>query len=1164
MEVSTTEEVNPTTTTAPPPEAPTMPQSSTATATSVEGAGSVSEGVSKDEISFVDLVFDTILLEESTVHRSRVAPVRTVYNNKQPILVPLSFARLSEALEIAQTVCHDYHEKHPGHSFSLLAEKEFEAAGLSDVDRLKAYVHLIGGCNNFFLKGGTEKYAAIAGSSIDQPESKKEHQDRKEIDSKQQQQSEDHGQLCLSYPQQNHEDLTDQRKSSIVFSPGNLFESKGYSIPALNENQVKRFNTRYYQLNPEYQDMVARVMFKLRNDFWDRPIINLDAGIESRLLATYSSSTAQRRREDLVKKQAEKVKGIPEAEMNQAATRYLDEIRDQLKGLQIVQAGKEGSGKKPTFGLQGMFDLPLVLPTKDAYKAVSDGIMNLYQKLVPSQDYMIRRTKLVQRLQGILNSGFPGQDLRLEVFGSYASGLGSESSDADLCITTEHFKKTAPYNNVRLVAQILRQGGMTQVQPIADARVPIVKFVDPVTKTRCDMNTNHVLGIHNSELIRCYTMIDERVRPFLYSLKALVKKHGINDSSQSWLSSYAYVMMAIGFLQAQEPPILPSLQDQPEERMSELYIQMNHEGRGGRDVINCTFDRNPGQYANFGAANTKSVGQLLIEFFEYYSRFYDYQTMEVNVRCGGGIRLREELTKARKNGNPNVRPPQRGRGEKKLIVMDPFILDRNVAGMCTGRHLLKVWRIFESLYLTLSRGDFTGAFATIEKHEDEEEHFKGRLRGGLPPAQQRMVAKKYTQSQAKVAARPSTPVQAQTLPTRPIQTETTAVTTTSVHVHGQSQGQGQIRSVNGSGLTESHRSREKKTERKLERKQSKREQQEAAKALRKLQAASSSSRISTATVTATSTATTTVAMSASVDIISSPAITGVDQKMVQGLAATEVNGVPSDVDGDDDEGDDDDSQQSAPEGGSKSRKRRQRRSVARALHSAAAAAAAAAISTTTNDTLISAPIPAHEKSNSEETAAATVFASAVAQATNFANSKSTTIPPQHNISNSSAGSITHAKTHEISNNSSSNKSAVNQKTTDDKFAQKLQQQQQRLQEQQMQKQQQKKLQKQQKQANKQLNRQQYKQDQQQQQTQQLNPQFPVLAKTHKLLFSKTKESNNSSSSGKLNGPKSKEVMNNGVKSSDGGNISSSKRQSRVQSKSQPAATVFVPLVSLGH
>ncbi|KAG0282374.1 hypothetical protein BGZ98_006796, partial [Dissophora globulifera] len=104
---------------------------------------------------------------------------------------------------------------------------------------------------------------------------------------------------------------------------------------------------------------------------------------------------------------------------------------------------------------------------------------------------------------------------------------------------------------MRYIAKMLQRGGMTRVQAITNARVPIVKFVDPVSKINCDVNTNHVLGIYNSELIRCYTLIDDRVRPFIYNLKALVKQHHINDSSQGWLSSYAYVMMAIGFLQAQ-------------------------------------------------------------------------------------------------------------------------------------------------------------------------------------------------------------------------------------------------------------------------------------------------------------------------------------------------------------------------------------------------------------------------------------------------------------------------------------------------------------------------------------------------------------------------------------------------------------------------------------
>ncbi|KAG0200076.1 hypothetical protein BGX28_006767 [Mortierella sp. GBA30] len=396
-------------------------------------------------------------------------------------------------------------------------------------------------------------------------------------------------------------------------------------------------------------------------------------------------------------------------------------ISHQLHGLQI----RDGTDK-PTYGLQGALDLPIIEPTKAAYDNISTDMTVLYERLVPSPDYMNKRSRLIRRLQLLLNSSFPGAGLRLEVFGSYASGLGSESSDADLCITSDYFQKSGRYNDMRELARVLRRGGMIQVQAIAHAKVPIVKFVDPQSRINCDVNANHVLGIHNSELIRCYTLIDDRVRPFLYNLKALVKKHKINDSSQAWLSSYAYVMMAIGFLQAQDPPILPALQAQPQEHMTSLKVQMDHEGRGGKDLIDCTFDHDHIRHRGFGAPNTKTVGQLLVEFFEFYTRYYDYQTMEVNVRLGGGVRTRDDIVRLRKlaeEGNNKVlrQLPQPGRGEKKLIVMDPFIRDRNVAGSCSGRHLSRVWNIFESLYLTLSRGELQKALEPIPEYEGGRE-----------------------------------------------------------------------------------------------------------------------------------------------------------------------------------------------------------------------------------------------------------------------------------------------------------------------------------------------------------------------------------------------------------------------------------------------------------
>ncbi|KAF9126245.1 hypothetical protein BGW39_006763 [Mortierella sp. 14UC] len=1120
-------------------------------------------------LSFIDLVYDTILLEESTLHRSRSAPIRGLNNTNEPILVPLFYTRLARAFEMAQTVCHVYHEVHPRHRVSRLAEQELEAADLTTVENVKAYVRRIGGCNGYFLDDGQQEEKegesfvvddVVDDDVLDQSEGDHpagEESGQQEAQPQEQEQGHPYGQ-STPRQQQEQQDQEDEEhsfvlaKAGIVFPPGKLSDSDSYSIPALTEIQIKDFNDRYGLVDPEYQDMVARVLFRLRKDYWSRAITTHDLDrMEPELLNPYGSRYAQRRREMRAVKEAERAMGSSDAALSQAAAHHLGELSHRLQGLQIVEAGKGDGGKKdrrPTFGLQGLFDLPLVLPTEGAYKSVSDGIMELYQKLVPSQNYMNRRTQLVQRLQGILNTGFPGQGLRLEVFGSYASGLGSESSDADLCITSEQFQKAAPYNDVRAVAQVLRRKGMTQVQPITNARVPIVKFVDPITKTNCDVNINHVLGIHNSELIRCYTMIDDRVRPFLYSVKALVKNHGINDSSQAWLSSYAYVMMAIGFLQAQDPPVLPTLQIQSESQMTELYIQMNHEGRGGRDIINCTFDRDPKRYANFGAANTKTVGQLLIEFFEFYSRFYDYQTMEVNVRCGEGIRVREDLTKAaaRKNGNPNVKPPQRGRGEKKLVVMDPFIRDRNVAGSCVPRHLVRVWTIFESLYLTLSRGDFKGAFKTIPGYEDQEdEYVRGRRKrvSELTPAQERMIASKQVRAQVKVAAvQPRTPVQVQTQAQTQVKVQAQAAvkpqlqpTVIPAQTQGQVQGQGQAKAVNGLGATETHRSREKKTERKLERKESRREKRELNRLekeklsrheKRELNKAASSS-----SNNIPNSATTTTASAATTNVVSSAPFTASPQQRAQepivvnaGMAVYKdvktfgESGVTASTDGDDN---DNDSQQDGgvgPDGESKSRKRRQRRSIARSIHAV----------TATTDTAVSATGPVTSSpaskggTNAEGAVAAAVFASAVARATNSAHLKqpstpATTLAP----SQQAVGS---------DNNNRNNKNTLTrQQPAGDQFAQQLQQQHLRTQQQLLQQQQQKKFQKQQKQLNKQLSRQQAKQQQQQQgqsqkdqqqtqqgqgqQVQQLNPQFPVLAKTHKLLLGKSKEAGNSGGNG---------------------------------------------------
>ncbi|KAK3825055.1 MAG: hypothetical protein J3Q66DRAFT_99847 [Benniella sp.] len=503
-----------------------------------------------------------------------------------------------------------------------------------------------------------------------------------------------------------------------------LQSTQGLMVPVICEADISWFNERYRRSTPDYQDMIARIIHKLRTTLWG--VMASTSASES--VVHYSSvhhkATTSTVKTPRTLNPSNPPKKAKEPAQNGVRAAF---ITQKLDGLNIMV-----DSHRKTFGLQGELKLKLVEPVSSAYSTIGVAMMMLYQRLLPSQDYLDKRAALLQRLERILNDAFPGSGILLQAFGSYASGLGSKGSDADLCITSATFQQSEPYNDMTKVAKVLKSAGMKRVEAILTARVPIVKFVDPQTTISCDINSNHVLGIYNSEMIRCYTLIDDRVKPFIYNLKALVKAHGINDSSKAYLSSYSYVLMAIGFLQAQDPPILPVLQAQPKEYMTTLYVQLDHNGKDGKGEIDCTFDRYPARHRHFGTANTKSIGQLLIEFFEFYSRYFDYKTMEVNIRLGGGIRMRDEVVDAIATG----KSPKNGKGPIKLVVMDPFLKDRNVSGGCKAHKLTKVWEVFEALYLILSRGEFEAAFELMPGFQDESgwRHRKSPRRRTTAPA----------------------------------------------------------------------------------------------------------------------------------------------------------------------------------------------------------------------------------------------------------------------------------------------------------------------------------------------------------------------------------------------------------------------------------------------
>ncbi|KAG0245818.1 Zinc finger, CCHC domain-containing protein [Mortierella sp. GBA43] len=216
------------------------------------------------------------------------------------------------------------------------------------------------------------------------------------------------------------------------------------------------------------------------------------------------------------------------------------------------------------------------------------------------------------------------------------------------------------FQDLFVLKTLFQRYSMKDVEAISGARVPILKFTDHKTAIKVDLSQGQYTSLYNTRLIQSYVRMDDRVRTFLYVLKAFVKARGINSPPLGSLSSYCYTLMAISYFQRLPLPILPCLQDQ---HLIPHNVP-NPGPYGSTRLVNVAFS-DPSRVEPCVPRNNMSLGELFIGFLEYYGSKFDYSRSCVSVRCGGVI-------------SRNVTPSNWQR--HAFVVEDPFILDFNTAG----------------------------------------------------------------------------------------------------------------------------------------------------------------------------------------------------------------------------------------------------------------------------------------------------------------------------------------------------------------------------------------------------------------------------------------------------------------------------------------------------
>ncbi|CCD72857.1 PAP-associated domain-containing protein [Caenorhabditis elegans] len=212
----------------------------------------------------------------------------------------------------------------------------------------------------------------------------------------------------------------------------------------------------------------------------------------------------------------------------------------------------------------------------------------------------------------------------LDIYGSTRNGFGTRFCDVDMSLSFSPSPPSWATNSdrvMRAVAKALVDFPKAVDERYVNAKVPIVRFRSSDMDMEADISYKNDLALHNTQLLQQYCKWDpERLPTLGVWVKAWAKRSGVGDASKGSLSSYAWIVMLIHYLQQVEPiPVLPCLQEMNHQKSENVYVQ-------GYNTYYWKF---------VDTARTRrcraSVVDLFVGFLDYYATYFDYSTNVIQM-----------------------------------------------------------------------------------------------------------------------------------------------------------------------------------------------------------------------------------------------------------------------------------------------------------------------------------------------------------------------------------------------------------------------------------------------------------------------------------------------------------------------------------------------------
>ncbi|XP_061681490.1 terminal uridylyltransferase 4 isoform X5 [Syngnathoides biaculeatus] len=286
------------------------------------------------------------------------------------------------------------------------------------------------------------------------------------------------------------------------------------------------------------------------------------------------------------------------------------------------------------------------------------GRMEQKNELAPTHAEQQKREELLASLERFIRKDY-NDKAQLCLFGSSKNGFGFHDSDLDICMTLEGHETAEKLNCKEIIenlAKVLKNhAGLRNILPITTAKVPIVKFEHRQSGLEGDISLYNTLAQHNTRMLAMYAALDERVQFLGYMMKVFAKRCDIGDASRGSLSSYAYILMVIYFLQQRQPPVIPVLQEIFDgTRVPQKIVD-------GWNAFFFDDLEDLHQHLSMMELNTESVGELWLGLLRFYTEEFDFKEHVISIR------QKKRLTTFEKQWT-----------SKCIAIEDPFDLNHNL------------------------------------------------------------------------------------------------------------------------------------------------------------------------------------------------------------------------------------------------------------------------------------------------------------------------------------------------------------------------------------------------------------------------------------------------------------------------------------------------------